>query len=84
MTAKKLQSRAKAMVALLFVALALAAGGCASGANSPGEVNRAFDAKSRRWVSTMTPVEIEVPPRQADIGYKRPKMSSQKFVPKIY
>jgi len=32
----------------------------------------------------MTPVEIEVPPRQADIGYKRPKMSSQKFVPKIY
>jgi polyphosphate kinase 2 len=32
----------------------------------------------------MTPVEIEVPPRQGDIGYKRPKMSSQKFVPKIY
>jgi len=32
----------------------------------------------------MTPVEIEVPPRQADIGYKRPKMSSQRFVPKIY
>ena len=32
----------------------------------------------------MTPVEIEVPPRQADIGYKRPNMSSQKFVPKIY
>ena len=32
----------------------------------------------------LTPVEIEVPPRQEDIGYKRPKMSSQKFVPKIY
>ncbi len=32
----------------------------------------------------MTPIEIEVPPRQADIGYKRPKMSSQRFVPKIY
>ena len=28
----------------------------------------------------MTPVEIEVPPRQGDIGYKRPKMSSQRFV----
>jgi len=32
----------------------------------------------------MTPVEIEVPPRQGDIGYKRPKMSSQRFVPSIY
>ena len=32
----------------------------------------------------LTPVEIEVPPRQADIGYKRPKMSSQRFVPKVY
>lgn len=32
----------------------------------------------------ITPAEIEVPPRQADIGYKRPKMSGQKFVPKIY
>jgi polyphosphate kinase 2 len=32
----------------------------------------------------MTPVEIEVPPRQADIGYKRPKMSSQRFVPTVY
>ena len=32
----------------------------------------------------MTPVEIEVPPRQGDIGYKRPKMSSQRFVPDIY
>ena len=32
----------------------------------------------------LTPIEIEVPPRQADIGYKRPKMSSQRFVPKVY
>jgi polyphosphate kinase len=32
----------------------------------------------------MTPVEIEVPPRQGDIDYKRPKMSSQRFVPAIY
>jgi polyphosphate kinase 2 len=30
------------------------------------------------------PVEIEVPPRQADTGYKRPKKSSQRFVPQIY
>jgi len=30
------------------------------------------------------PVEIEVPPRQSDTGYKRPKMSSQRFVPQIY
>jgi hypothetical protein len=59
MTAEKLQSRARAMVALFAVCLALAAGGCASGANAPGEVDRAFDAKSRRWVSTMTPIEID-------------------------
>ena len=32
----------------------------------------------------MTPVEIEVPARQGDIGYKRPKFSSQRFLPKIY
>ena len=32
----------------------------------------------------LTPVEIEVPPRQGDIGYKRPKMSSQRFVPRVY
>ena len=30
------------------------------------------------------PVEIEVPPRQADTGYKRPKKSSQRFVKEIY
>ncbi len=32
----------------------------------------------------MTPVEIEVPPRQGDIGYKRPKKSSQRFVKAIF
>ena len=32
----------------------------------------------------LTPVEIEVPPRQGDIGYKRPKLSSQRFVPEVY
>ena len=32
----------------------------------------------------MAPVEIEVPPRQADIGYKRPKKSSQRFVASVY
>jgi polyphosphate kinase 2 len=32
----------------------------------------------------MKPVEIEVPPRQDDTGYKRPRMSSQRFVPEIY
>jgi polyphosphate kinase 2 len=32
----------------------------------------------------MEPAEIEVPPRQADTGYKRPKMSEQKFVSEVY
>jgi len=32
----------------------------------------------------MKPAEIEVPARQSDTGYKRPKMSSQRFVPDIY
>src|SRR5271167_2803586 len=31
----------------------------------------------------MTPVAVELPPRQS-INYKRPKMSSQRFVPEIY
>jgi polyphosphate kinase len=31
----------------------------------------------------LKPVEIELPPRQSD-DYKRPKMSSQRFVPEIY
>jgi polyphosphate kinase 2 len=32
----------------------------------------------------MTPVEIEVPVRQEDTGYKRPKKSNQRFVPEVY
>jgi hypothetical protein len=32
----------------------------------------------------MRPVEIEVPPRQQDSGYKRPKKSSQRFVKEVY
>jgi polyphosphate kinase 2 len=32
----------------------------------------------------MKPVEIEVPARQADTDYKRPKMSSQRFVSEVY
>lgn len=32
----------------------------------------------------MQPVEIEVPPRQKDTGYKRPKKSKQRFVASIY
>jgi polyphosphate kinase 2 len=32
----------------------------------------------------MQPVEIEVPPRQEDTGYKRPKKSSQRFVREVY
>ncbi len=32
----------------------------------------------------MVPVEIDLPPRQSDQGYKRPKFSKQKFVPALY
>jgi polyphosphate kinase 2 len=32
----------------------------------------------------MTPVEIEVPLRQEDTGYKRPKKSNQRFVSEVY
>ncbi len=32
----------------------------------------------------LTPVEIELPPRQSDEDYKRPKKSSQRWVPEIY
>jgi polyphosphate kinase 2 len=30
------------------------------------------------------PIEVELPPRQPDDGYKRPKKSSQRWVPRIY
>jgi polyphosphate kinase len=32
----------------------------------------------------MRPIEIVVPPRQEDTGYKRPKKSTQRFVPEVY
>jgi len=32
----------------------------------------------------LTPVELELPPRQPNTSYKRPKMSTQRFVPKVY
>ena len=32
----------------------------------------------------LSPVEVELPPRQSDTGYKRPKMASQRFVPDTY
>ena len=32
----------------------------------------------------MRPVEIELPQRQSDTGYKRPKKSIQRFVPRVY
>ncbi len=32
----------------------------------------------------LTPVEIELPPRQVDAGYRRPKKSTQRFVPRRY
>jgi polyphosphate kinase len=32
----------------------------------------------------MRPVEIELPPRQPDTGYKRPRKSSQRFVQEVY
>ena len=32
----------------------------------------------------LKPVEIELPPRQLDTGYKRPRKSTQRFVPPVY
>jgi polyphosphate kinase len=32
----------------------------------------------------MRPIEVEVPPRQPDTGYRRPKKSAQRFVPQVY
>ena len=32
----------------------------------------------------LKPIDIELPPRQSDNDYKRPKMSSQTFVPEVY
>ncbi len=32
----------------------------------------------------LEPVELELPPRQPDTGYRRPRKSSQRWVPRIY
>ena len=32
----------------------------------------------------LQPVELDLPPRQPDTGYRRPKKSSQRWVEKIY
>ena len=32
----------------------------------------------------LSPVELDLPPRQPDTGYKRPKKSSQRWIPQIY
>jgi len=32
----------------------------------------------------LRPVELDLPPRQPDTGYKRPKKSSQRWIPQIY
>ena len=32
----------------------------------------------------VTPKRIKLPPRQQDIGYVRPPMSDQNFVPEVY
>ena len=34
--------------------------------------------------NTLSALAIEIPPRQEDTGYKRPKQSSQRFVREIY
>ena len=39
---------------------------------------------SRVPYNDLRPVEIPLPPRQSDSGYKRPKITSQRFVPEIY
>lgn len=32
----------------------------------------------------LTPIEMDLPPRQPDTGYKRPKKSGQHWVPELY
>ena len=32
----------------------------------------------------LKPVELDLPPRQRNTGYKRPKKSSQRWIPQIY
>jgi len=39
---------------------------------------------SRVPYNDLKPVEIPLPPRQPDAGYKRPKLTDQRFVPDLY
>ena len=39
---------------------------------------------SRVPYNDLNPVEIPLPPRKSDSDYKRPKITSQRFVPDIY
>jgi hypothetical protein len=39
---------------------------------------------SRVHYKDLNPIEIPLPPRQSDSDYKRPAITSQRFVPDIY
>jgi hypothetical protein len=39
---------------------------------------------SRVSYQDLNPAQIALPPRQSDSDYKRPKLTSQHFVPEIY
>lgn len=41
--------------------------GCAAGASAPGDVQRVYDEASRRWVATMTPIEIDEVKPEAEL-----------------
>lgn len=59
MASERRQSLVGLAEALWGLLAAVTLGGCGSGANAPGDVERVFDASSRRWVSSMTPIEID-------------------------
>ena len=48
------------------------------------EVAPRSDAERRQLTVMFEPVEIALPPRQSDSDYRRPKITSQRFVPDIY
>ena len=51
--------------------------------NKPGSIAIAH-LLSQVPYNDLNPVEIALPPRQSDSDYKRPKLTSQHFVPDIY
>lgn len=66
MTSERRQSRLGIAIALWGVLVGFTLGGCRTGANAPGDVRRLFDESSRRWVATMTAIEVdEVSPEAA-------------------